>query len=72
MLRFIKARLLLLLRSRAAGGGDGGDGKCTASGDCIVGILRFLTITLDVKLSLAPLLARPTIFYTGSIKTYAF
>ena len=47
---------MYLLRSRADGGGDGSDGKCTASGDCIVGILRFLTITVDVKLRLAQLL----------------
>ena len=47
---------MYLLRSRAAGGAGGGDGKCTASGDCIVGILRFLTITVDVKLRLAQLL----------------
>ena len=48
--------VMYLLRSRADGGGDGSDGKCTASGDCIVGILRFLTITVDVKLRLAQLL----------------
>ena len=47
---------MYLLRSRADGGGDGSDGKCTASSDCIVGILRFLTITVNVKLRLAQLL----------------